>query len=327
MKLTVNDLFCGCGGMGLGFIKSGFEIVGAWDYDKFAAESYKANVDKSVQVKNIIDMTYKDLKKANVWTFGFPCQDLSVAGLKAGLLEGKRSGLFFQVMRLLSETKEHVSENLPEIILAENVKGLKKYIPVLKEQFKKHGYKAYIALLNSKEFGLAQNRERYFIVGVREDIEKEFTFPLGYLSDIQPMILSLEEHVEERFYIDDVRASKAIQQAAVNGLTFPRLGDIRVIADLQHYGNDQMNRVHDPFGLSPTLLTVSGGGRHVKIYERHTKRVRYLTPREYARLQGFPESFEFVVSKAQLYKQFGNAVSVNVSYEMARSIKKFLNAM
>jgi DNA (cytosine-5)-methyltransferase 1 len=112
---TVNDFFCGCGGLGLGFIQAGFKIQKAWDFDKYAVQSYRENVGDHVIQADITKMTYQDVPGANVWAFGFPCQDLSLAGKQAGLFEGKRSGLFFEIMRLLDETAAN-NATLPEIL-------------------------------------------------------------------------------------------------------------------------------------------------------------------------------------------------------------------
>src|SRR5690606_22206242 len=102
---------------------------------KFAVETYKHNIGDHVEQADITKMQWDDLPYADVWAFGFPCQDLSVAGKRKGLFKGKRSGLFFEVMRLLDETRENEFSRLPSIILAENVKGLKKYLPVLEEEY------------------------------------------------------------------------------------------------------------------------------------------------------------------------------------------------
>lgn len=322
--LTVLDLFCGCGGMGIAFKRAGFNILAAHDFDKYAVKSYAANVDPNVRVSDITEMTYEDIPQADVWTFGFPCQDLSVAGVKAGLFQGKRSRLFFEVMRLLEELESHLPENKPSVLLAENVKGLEQYLPVLREEFKKRGYRMYAKLFNSKHFGVPQHRERFYVVGIREDIKEAFNFTESPDLPFRRMIECMDELVEARFILDPTRAAQAVGEANGQSAEVPELGAIRVIADLRHYTNDQMNRVHDPLGLSPTLLTVSGGGRHVKVFIRETKQVRYLTPREYARIQGFPESYELVVSPSQSYKQLGNAVSVPVATHVAASIRDFL---
>jgi len=321
---SVLDLFCGGGGMGLAFKQSGFWINAAHDFDKYAVLSYRRNVHDNVEVSDITEMSYFDIPNVDVWTFGFPCQDLSAAGMKAGLFQGKRSRLFFEVMRLLEEFDEYDPDSKPSILLAENVKGLEPYLPVLREEFKKRGYRTYTKLYNSKEFGVAQHRERYYIVGVREDIKGDFVFPESPKLPYKKLADFMDEEVEDRFIVPADRAAQAVTEGRIRSNEVPEPGAISVIADLKHYNNDQMNRVHDPLGISPTLLTVSGGGRHVKVFIREKDQVRYLTPREYARLQGFPEYYTFVVSVSQCYKQFGNAVSVPVAAHVATAIRSFL---
>lgn len=218
--VTVNDFFCGAGGMGLGFKQAGFKIGGAWDFDKYAVESYKHIVGDHVIQADISQMSWTDIPLAHVWTFGFPCQDLSVAGKQKGIHEGERSKMFFEIMRLLDEIRNFVgTEYLPEVIMAENVSGLKKYLPVLEEEYKKAGYKMYLSpqnkgIFNSKFWGVPQNRERYFVVGVREDISKEFVFPVQQEDFIPKLSSILEENVDERYYISDEKAQKIIEQAA-----------------------------------------------------------------------------------------------------------------
>lgn len=171
---TVNDFFCGAGGMGLGFKQAGFRLAGAWDFDKWAVESYGNNVSPKVKQEDITQMNWRDVPYADVWTFGFPCQDVSVAGKRTGMIKGKtRSGLFYEVMRLLDEMKKFNPDNLPKIILAENVKGIRKYLPTIEEEYKARGYKTYYTLYNSKYFGVPQNRERYFIIGIHHRLSRE----------------------------------------------------------------------------------------------------------------------------------------------------------
>lgn len=485
--MKVNDFFCGAGGMGLGFKRAGWEIAGAWDFNKYAVETYSRNVGQHVQLADISKLKGAFLPKANLWTFGFPCQDISVAGEKKGLVvicEGceseyvikkpedvcptckgnkfrakSRSGMFFEIMRLLGEVDEK-----PEIILAENVKQLKGILPVLKAEYEKAGYIMYVKLFNSKYWGVAQNRERYFVVGVRQDLDTGFSFkfPEEQTEFVPKLSTALESNVDEKFYLSDEKAAKIIEQALLKleslGNVHPCLTPERVerrqqgrraredeepmftitaqdkhgiierveephlklFGSLEYYGNDQMNRVYDPEGISPTLKTMSGGGRGVNIIERqpgievvgslegvsnesrsrvyspegisptvdtcsgggrHVKileksaeeiitinprkedgtqtyqqdrvydpdgfipaltaqlggrmnvlekprfRVRRLTPREYARLQGFPDDFTFTCSDSRIYEQMGNAVSVPVAEAMANSIKESLSLL
>lgn len=368
--LRVNDLFCGAGGMGIGFKQVGFETAGAWDFDKYAVQSYAHNVDKVVKQADITEMSYEDMQQADVWTFGFPCQDLSVAGKQAGLFEGKRSGLFFEVMRLLDEAMENDLNRLPRIIMAENVKGLKPYLGVLEEEYKKRGYKMVYTLYNSKFWGVPQNRERYFVVGVHESIEKEFIYPTQQEHYIPRLSTVLEPVVDEKYYISDEKATKIIEQAKAKiektpvALTETRTDEAKEIRrESMKQGKDFSPRRgkilvprNDEIGNCCTatvgkehllleelqkasgLLDLNKEGRCLRVggkgsltpkhnYEHlvtNDFRVRKLTPREYGRLQGFPETFELVVSDSQAYKQFGNAVTVNVSRAIAERIRMFL---
>lgn len=202
MQPIVNDFFCGCGGMGVGFLNAGYKIAGAWDFDKYAVQSYDHNVGHHVKQADIKEMTWQDVPFAHVWAFGFPCQDLSVAGKQAGLLlkcqdcdsdfaidpsnftgqttcpscgsknykAASRSGCFYEIMRLIDETREHAPSSLPAVLVAENVKGLTPYIPVLAAELKQRGYIAHVKLYNSKFWNVAQNRERYYIAATRDDL-------------------------------------------------------------------------------------------------------------------------------------------------------------
>ena len=243
---TVNDFFCGCGGLGLGFLQAGFDVVGAWDFDKYAVQTYKKNVDDKVIQADITEMTIDDVPKADVWTFGFPCQDLSVAGKQSGMLlkckdcqevyevrdenvapsdvrcpkcggsnyePMSRSGLFFEIMRLLDEAAATDSEKRPKILLAENVKALRPYLPILENEYLKRGYKAYYTLFNSKYFGVPQNRERYFVVGVRSDLKGDFDFPTEQHEYVPKLSSILETNVDEKYYIADDKAKVIIEQA------------------------------------------------------------------------------------------------------------------
>lgn len=240
---TVNDFFCGCGGLGLGFKQAGYTIAGSWDFDKYAVQTYRANVDSNVIQADITTMTISDIPYADVWTFGFPCQDLSVAGNQAGMLlkckdckevyevrdpniapsavqcpkcnstsyePMSRSGLFFEIMRLLDEAE---SQKRPKILMAENVKALRPYLPILEAEYAKRGYRTYYTMYNSKFWGVPQNRERYFVVGVRNDLKGDFIFPDEQHEDVPKLSSILETEVDEKYYISDDKAKVIIEQA------------------------------------------------------------------------------------------------------------------
>lgn len=240
---TVNDFFCGCGGLGLGFQKAGFHIAGAWDFDKYAVESYRANVGGHVKQADIMEMKIDVIPAADVWALGFPCQDLSIAGKQSGIIieckscgeswkveygtytsenrcpicnnnehkAASRSGMFFEIMRLLDEAGN--SEKRPRIIMAENVKRLQPLIPMLIAEYAKRGYKVYYKLFNSKYWNVPQNRERYFVVGVDEGIKSEYVFPIEKRDYIPRLSSILEAHVDEKYYISDDKARPLINEA------------------------------------------------------------------------------------------------------------------
>ena len=239
---TLNDFFCGCGGIGAGFQQAGFEIVGAWDFDKYAVQTYRENVGDYVVQADITQMTIDEVPKADVWAFGFPCQDLSVAGKQAGLWlkccdlgcgheweitgdeartvcpvcgckkhrAASRSGMFFEIMRLLDEADE---DDRPYILMAENVKALRPLLPILEAEYAKRGYRTYYTMFNSKYWDVPQNRERYFVVGVRNDLPGDFAFPVEQHEYVPKLSSILETNVDEKFYISDEKARVIIDQA------------------------------------------------------------------------------------------------------------------
>lgn len=163
------DFFSGIGGIRLGLEQAGHKCIGFCEWDKFARTSYKAmyNTEGEWESNDIRTVKPYDVPRADLWCFGFPCQDISVAGKQKGLQEGERSGLFYEVMRLLAGLKE---EDRPKWLLIENVKNLLSvgkgfdFARMLLE-VGGGGYDCEWQLLNSKDFGVPQNRERVFIVG------------------------------------------------------------------------------------------------------------------------------------------------------------------
>ncbi|MBL4952170.1 DNA cytosine methyltransferase [Neobacillus sp. YIM B02564] len=242
-KPKIVSFFAGIGGIDLGFRQAGFEVAAAYEIDKFAVQTYLYNVGSEVVQQDIKNLTWENLPESDVWTFGFPCQDLSLAGQRRGMKmycedckeemdyqeyveirqcgscqskqirPATRSGLFFEIMRLLDECKIHAPEKLPKVLLAENVKPLKTYLPQLEEEFKLRHFSMQAQLFNSKFWGVPQNRERYYVVGVHKSLRKDFDFPKQQ-SDFIPKLSSvLDPFVDEKYYISDEKAAKIIEQA------------------------------------------------------------------------------------------------------------------
>jgi len=211
--IKVNELFAGIGAFREALIRTNIphSVVGISEIDKFAIKSYEASYGKT---KNYGDISKVDkLDYADLWTYGFPCQDISVAGKQAGINKHTRSGLLYEVERLLEKSKE--CGELPKYLMLENVKNLvgKKFKPQFEEWLQKLdelGYNSYWQVLNAKNYGVPQNRERVFAISIRKDIDTGYVFPEPFdngkrLKDI------LEDEVDEKYYINNEKADKLIR--------------------------------------------------------------------------------------------------------------------
>lgn len=217
-KLTVNELFSGIGAQRKALERLGIdhEVVGICEIDKYAIQSYEAIYGET---KNYGDIcTAPRLDYADLWTYSFPCQDISVAGKQQGISEGTRSGLLYQVQRLLEVAKD--KGTLPKYLLLENVKNL------VGKQFKSQfedwifyldelGYDSYWQVLNAKNYGIPQNRERVFAVSIRKDLNQSFEFPkpeelTKRLKDV------LEDEVEDKFYLNNEKVLRFLEFGNVN---------------------------------------------------------------------------------------------------------------
>lgn len=218
-KLKLLSLFSGIGAFekALDNLSVPYELVNYCEIDKFASKSYAAihNVEESMNLGDITKVNEKELPKdIDLITYGFPCQDISLAGKQKGLFNEDgtqtRSGLFFEALRIIEETK-------PRVAIAENVKNLvgKKFKPqfeIVLNSLEQAGYNNYWKVLNGKNYGIPQNRERVFIVSIRKDIDNgNFEFPEGFPLQLRLKDM-LEDEVDEKYYISTDRASLLIQK-------------------------------------------------------------------------------------------------------------------
>ena len=216
-KLTVNELFSGIGAQRKALLRLGIphEVVGVCEIDKYAIQSYEAIFGET---KNYGDIcTAPRLDYADLWTYSFPCQDISVAGRGKGINENTRSGLLYQVQRLLEVAKDEGI--LPKYLLLENVKNL--VGTKFKSQFDdwlfyldQLGYVTYWQVLNAKHYGIPQNRERVFAISIRKDLNQSFEFPKAEeltkrLKDV------LEDEVDEKYYISQDKVEKFIKNIGI----------------------------------------------------------------------------------------------------------------
>lgn len=314
-RLTFIDLFAGIGGIRLGFESAGFEAVFANDFDKKAAETYKANFGESIDTASIKEIIKekgmaKIPKRFDVLTGGFPCQPFSIAGHQMGFADKERGDLLFAVIEILKSRK-------PKAVFLENVKNLQKHddektFKRIEEEMRKAGYTIKAEVLNSMLYGnVPQARERIYIVGFQSPRPlMKFHFP-----ESQPLtktvLALLEKSVDERFYYneeDKFIYPKLKEQVKSRG---------RVYQYRRIYVRENKN------GVCPTLTASMGMGGHNVPIIKDEKGIRKLTPRECARLQGFPETFKLPanLSDTTLYKQIGNSVTVPVVSKIAENIR------
>lgn len=207
MKLL--SLFSGIGAFekALSNLKVPYELVGFSEIDKYASKSYCAihDVDEAMNLGDITKIDVNKLPKdIDLVTYGFPCQDISLAGKQKGLFneDGSqtRSGLFFEALRIIEATK-------PKIAIAENVKNLtgnkfKEQFEIVLNSLEEAGYNNYWKVLNAKDFGIPQNRERVFIISIRNDIDKGYKFPIGFPLQVSLKDM-LEDDVEEKYFLSE----------------------------------------------------------------------------------------------------------------------------
>lgn len=317
------DLFAGIGGFHLGMEQAGHECVGWVEWDKFARKSYQAifETEGVWNASDIRTVRATEIPRSDCWCFGFPCQDISVAGKQGGFTSGRRSSLFFTVTGLLREIEK---EDRPAYLLIENVKNLLSIndgwdFAKLQVELDEIGYDVEWDVLDSAEV-VPQHRERVFIVGHLRGRSTQQVFPIIRSSRQATIRPDTTNTITTRYgeaqgsgsYVAESEPSKVKQ--AGNLMNTKYFG-----------GNPQPGRVYDPEGISPTLSTMQGGGQEPKImlenkggFIKQSKcRIRKITPLEAWRLQGFPDwTFERAreagLSDSQLYKQAGNSVTVPV---------------
>ncbi len=312
-KLITIDLFAGIGGIRIGFERAGFKTVWANDFDPYCRSTYDLNFKEVLlTIADISKIRSSDLPDFNVLLGGFPCQSFSVAGYRRGFLDTGRGDLFFEIVRILRDKK-------PSAIFLENVKNLKthgtgKTFKIISDALDDLGYHTKTEILNSMEYGnVPQNRERIYIVGFksRKDVDAfEFPSPAPLKKTVTDL---LDKDVDEKYYYNNHSLYKKLKKIIKSRDTV--------------YQWRRMYVRENKSGVCPTLTANMGTGGHNVPLICDRKGIRKLTPRECARLQGFPESFKLPkdLSDTKLYKQFGNSVTIPVVKRIAYQMKKVLS--
>lgn len=331
--MKVISLFSGCGGLDLGFEQAGFEIPIANEFDKTIWETFKINHPKTKliegDIRNIKESDFPDEIDGIIG--GPPCQSWSEAGALRGINDA-RGKLFYEYIRILKD-------KTPKFFLAENVSGMlanrhTEAVQNILKMFKECGYDVSLTLVNAKDYGVAQERKRVFYIGFREDLNVNFIFPKGST-----------EKDENKITLKDIIWD--LKDTAVP--TLPRNKHNPEAIN----NNEYFIGAYSPIFMSRNRVkswdeqafTVQASGRQCQIHPQAPKMekvglnkcqfipgkenlYRRMTVREVARVQGFPDDFKFIYTDTDnAYKMIGNAVPVNLAYEVACGIKKTLESM
>lgn len=311
-KLKVVSFFAGVGGIDRGFEKAGFETVWANEIDTYAAETFKANFDCHLEVKDIKDVEPDEIPEFDVLLAGFPCQAFSLAGYRKGFND-ERGNLYFEVVRIFEARK-------PKIIFLENVKNLVshdngKTFRIILDSLLQNGYKVKYKVLNACEYGnTPQNRERIYIVAFLDEkiAEKfEFPYPIELKTKLHDLI-DFENKVDNKYYYSE-KSCKFYSELEAGMTKTDTIYQWRRVYVRENKSN-----------LCPTLTANMGtGGHNVPLVYTKTG-IRKLTPRECFNIQGFGEDFKIPenLSNTRLYKQAGNSVTVPVIERIALNIRK-----
>ena len=323
------SLFAGAGGMDLGFEKAGFNVIWANEYDGTIWETYKTNHTAFLDKRDIRKIDASEIPDCDGVIGGPPCQSWSEAGALRGINDD-RGKLFYEFIRVLKDKQ-------PKFFVAENVSGMladvhKSAVQNIIKMFNEAGYDISIKLLNAVDYGVAQDRKRIFYVGIRKDLKVKFEFPLP-----------IEKKLVLRDVIWDLKdnAIPALLKNKTNGEDCLVKNHEYMIGSFSTIYMSR-NRVRS---WDEPSFTIQAGGRHAPIHPQapkmlfieQNKRIfvtgkeelyRRLSVRECARIQTFPDNFEFCYTNmADGYKMVGNAVPVELAYHVASAIREAIGEL
>lgn len=306
-QLRAIDLFAGVGGIRLGFEQvfgQDITFVFSSEIDKFACQTYMANFSEKPH-GDITKIDEKNIPHHDIILAGFPCQAFSVAGHRKGF-DDTRGTLFFDVARIAKYHK-------PKLIFLENVKGFKNHdkgntFKVVRQTLEELGYRVYADVLNAKNFGVPQNRERIYIIAILNEFNQSLIFNFEKLKKISVTSKVgdiLQSNVFDKYTISDKlwaghQRRKLEHKKKGNGFGYC----------LFNHNSDYTSTISARYYKDGSEILI----------EQLGKNPRKLTPREAGRLQGFPDDYIIPVSDVQAYKQFGNSVAVPVIKALAQEI-------
>lgn len=341
-KYKIGSLFSGCGGMDLGFLggftflgedypENPFEIVFSNDIFEQAADCYEANLHHNVTRKSIREISDDEFPADDIDVLlgGFPCQTFSLAGKRKGLAD-PRGQLYLEMIRVLKHFK-------PKIFVAENVDGIrnskkdrhgesvdKSALDTILEDFDRAGYDVQYKVLNAADFGVPQQRRRVIIIGIRRDLGSQDSILYPQESNFENASPGQKRWVTSKEAIDDLWDK--VNRTSIPNHTFRDISKAKFYPGRKMQGNNQINGDRP----SPTIRAEHHGNIEAHYRTTNTNDPsdmagwRRLSVRECARLQSFPDDYNFVCSASMAYKMIGNAVPPVLAWNIARSILAIL---
>jgi DNA (cytosine-5)-methyltransferase 1 len=330
--MKVISLFSGCGGLDLGFERAGFDIPVANEYDKTIFPTFKANhTDTQLiegDIRKVDDDVFLKCGEVDGIIGGPPCQSWSEAGTLRGI-DDDRGKLFYEYIRILKAVK-------PKFFLAENVSGMlanrhSEAVQNILKLFDEAGYDVTLNMVNAKDYNVAQERKRVFYIGFRKDLHIKFIFPKGSTEDnkkkitLKDIIWDLQDTAVPASEKNHHNPSAVNNNEYFTGAYSPIFMSRNRVKEWneQAFTVQASGRQCQLHPQAPKMIKVGKNDcRFVSNYEHLYRR---MTVREIARIQGFPDDFKFIYDSVNDgYKMIGNAVPVNLAYEIALAIKKQL---
>jgi len=319
MNYKFIDLFAGIGGFRLGFEKSGCKCVFSSELNEHAQQIYFDNFNDR-PFGDITKIDVKAIPKFDILLAGFPCQPFSIAGVKKGFND-TRGTLFFDIARILEYHK-------PNVVVLENVKHFKNHdngntLKTILQTLTYLGYSTNWDVLNAKDFGVPQNRERTIIIGSLNSIKFDFSLLNKIQETSIQSILENEnidfDYLEKNEYTLIEKPKKQASGLIFIGYRNKKFRSKGVRPNTEHLSrvHKQPNRIYSAKGTHPTLSSQESAGRYFIYYKN---RVRKLTLKECFRLMGFPESFKLTGSQSKIYNRIGNSIVVPMVDEIAKQV-------
>lgn len=321
-KPKLLSLFSGCGGLDLGFLLAGYEIVWANDFEHWSCQTYKRNFGDHIVEGSVEDIDFTKVPDCDIMTGGFPCQDFSMIWKRGGL-QTERGNLYTYFVNAVKIKK-------PKVFVGENVKGLLsanhgKAIEQIINDFAKVGYKVKVHLYNFADYGAPQLRERVIIVGIRNDVDYEWNKPEpthtadNYVTAGEALrgAEKVPFNNEHQNIKDKTREMLKLIPEGGNFTSIPKDSPYYVKGMISHV----YRRVHRN---KPSTTIIAGGGGGTWGY--HYSEPRPHTNRERARLFGYPDDFVFEGSITEVRRQIGNSVPPVAAKEVAKAILPIFEA-